>query len=54
MATVPSLAEEHKVVASTEKKGEPVTHTCINPSPAVTNILISKLMWVIHAVKFTP
>jgi len=54
MAAVPSLVQEHKVVASTEKKNRPVTHTCINPSPAVTNILISKLMWVIHAVKFTP
>jgi hypothetical protein len=56
MAAVPSLTEEHEVVTSIEekKKNRPVKHTCINRSPTVTNILISKLMWVIHAVKFTP
>jgi hypothetical protein len=50
MAVVPSLAEQKVAVSTDKKKNRPVTHTCNNPSPAVTNILISKLMWV----KFTP
>jgi hypothetical protein len=48
MVAVSSLAEEHQVAASTEK------NTCINPSQTVTDIRISKCMWVIHVVKLTP